>query len=101
VPVLGTILLASIVLLPMLINGICDLDEPRLIFDQFQQLQRSKKLDAVLLRIAQRIEQACSHQNRNFMRLAVQRPSGLFRRQPGRELSQQPQELMLLLFHGL
>jgi hypothetical protein len=33
------------------------------------------------------------------MNLAVQHPRGLFSRQAGRQLSQQPQEFMLLLFH--
>jgi hypothetical protein len=41
------VFLGGIVLLPMLINSIRDLDQPRLILDQFQQLQRGKELDAV------------------------------------------------------
>jgi hypothetical protein len=42
------VFLGSIILLPMVIDGIGDLDRPSLVFDQFQQFSRGKELDAIL-----------------------------------------------------
>jgi hypothetical protein len=55
-----------------------------------ERFRRSKKLHVVWRRIAQRLEQTCRHQGRHIMRLAINDPGRLFRRQPGRELPQQP-----------
>ena len=61
---------------------------------------RGKILDAVWRRIAQRLEQSRRHQDRHIMRLAIQHPRRLLRRQAGRQLVQQPQKLMLFLSHS-
>jgi len=67
--------------------------------DLIQQFRRGKEFHVVWRRIAQRLEQACGHEDRHIMRLAIQHPRRLFRRQTGRQLTQQPQKLMLFLFH--
>ena len=87
-------------LLPVLIQRIRDFCQPGSVLNLFQQFRRGKKLDAVRRRIAQRLEQPRGHQDRHIMRLAVQHPSRLLRRQAGGHLVQQPQKLMLLLSHS-
>ena len=84
----------------MLIDRICHFDQPCTVFDQLEQFRRSKILNAVLRRIAQRLEQTRGNQNRHVMRLAIQNPSSMFRCQPGRNLSEYSQELILLLAHA-
>jgi hypothetical protein len=69
----------------MLIQRIRDLRQPHPIFDLFQQFQGGEILDATGRWIAQRFEKARSHQDRHIMRLAIQHPGRLLRRQPGRE----------------
>ena len=83
------IFLGGISHLPMLIQRIRDLRQPRPVFDLFQQFRRGKELDAVRWRIAQRLEQARTDENRYIMRLAIQHPGYLLRRQAGWQLSQQ------------
>jgi len=84
----------------MLINRRCHFDEPCTVFGIFQHIFRGEKLDAVGRRIAQRLEQAGVHQRRNIMRLAIERPCRLLRRQAGRQVSQERQESMLIVFHA-
>src|ERR1035437_5651366 len=90
----------GIFVLPVLIQRIRDFCQPRPIFDLFQQFRRRKILDAMRWWIAQRLEQTRSHQDRHIMRLAVNDPRRLLRRQAGWQLVQQPQKLMLLLSHS-
>jgi len=67
-----TIFLGGILRLPVLVQRIRDLGQPRPIFGQFQQFQRGKELHAVRRRIAQRFEQLHPHQNPHITRLADQ-----------------------------
>ena len=73
----------------MLIQRIRDLRQPGPVLHLFQQFRRGKELDVVRRWIAQRLEQTRSHQNRHIMRLAIQHPRRLFRRQTRWQLPQQ------------
>ena len=79
------VFLPRILLVPVLIDRICHFDQPRSVFDQFQQFRRSKKLDTILCRITQGFEQTRCNQNRHIMRLAIQNPRRLFRIQAAPE----------------
>jgi len=70
-----------ILLLPMLVYGRRHLDEPRPVFGKFQNIRRGKILRAVWRWIAQWLEQPGMNQRRNIVRLAVQHPARLFRRE--------------------
>ena len=83
------VFLAGVLVLPMLADGVGDFNQPSAVFGQFQHVGSGKKLDAVLRRIAQRLEQPSVHECRNIMRLAVQHPARLLRRQAGGQLIQE------------
>ena len=83
----------------MLANGIGDFDQPRGIFGLFQNVGSRKKLHAVWGRIAERLEQPGIDQRGDVMRLTVQHPARLLRRQAGGQLAEQRQEPMMIVFH--
>ena len=85
--------------MPVLIDGVRHLCQPGTIFEQFQNIRRRKKLDAVSCWISQRLEQARGNEDRHIMRLATEHPRRLLHGQPRRGLPNQPQELLLLFFH--
>ncbi len=69
------------------------------------QFTISKKLETVLSHlpttgVAERLEQPGIDQRGNIMRLAVQHPARLFRREAGGQLSQERQEPLLFFFHA-
>jgi len=84
----------------MLANGVCDFDQPTTFFCQFQHVRRRKILAGILGRIAQRLEQPGVDQRGNVVRLAVQHPACLLRRQPDGQLAQERQKPMLIVFHA-
>ena len=90
-----------IFLLPMLADGRAGAHQPFAVFDLFQQIRRGEILDAVGRWIAQRFQQPGRHQRREVMRLAIDDPRRLLRRQAGRQLAQQLQKLMLVIVHFL
>ena len=49
--------LPGIALLPMLANGLRHLRQPRAVFGQFRDFRRREVFDAVLRRVAKRLEQ--------------------------------------------
>lgn len=55
--------------------------QPVAVFTGFQYIRRGKIFDAVDRRIAQRLEQLGRDQHRHVMRLAIQHPGCLLRRQ--------------------
>ncbi|MGA2242132.1 MAG: hypothetical protein ABSH11_08845 [Verrucomicrobiota bacterium] len=69
------VFLGGISLLPVLIQRIRDLRQPRPVLDLFQQFRRGKKLDAVRCRIPQRLEQARGDEDRHIMRLVIKHPA--------------------------
>ena len=71
-------------MLPMLADSISGFDEPSAVFGDFQQVSRRKILGAILRRVAERLEQPRGNQRGNVMRLAVQHPARLLRRQAER-----------------
>lgn len=73
----------------MLIDGVRHLDQPGAVFGKLQHVRRAEKLAAVLRRIAQRLEQAGGNERRNIVRLAIEHPPGLLRREPGGQLTRQ------------
>ena len=73
----------------MLANGVADLDQPRTIFRQFQHVCRGKIFGGILRRIAERLEQPRIDQRRNIVRLTVQHPARLLRREAGGQLTEQ------------
>ncbi len=91
--------LAGVLPLPVLIDGVRDLDKPRPILDQLQNIRRCEELDPIRCGVAKRLEQPRRDENRNIVRLATEHPGRLFRSQPGRRLSKQRQELMLIFSH--
>lgn len=91
---------AGILVLPMLANGVADFDQPSTVFRQFQNVRRGKILAAIGRRIAQRLEQPGIEQRGDVMRLAVQHPARLLRREAGGQLTEQRQEPGLFFFHA-
>lgn len=85
----GSFFFAGVLFLPMLANGIADFDQPSAVFRQFQNVRRRKILGGVLGKITERLEQPGIDQRGNVMRLAVQHPARLLRREAGGQLSQQ------------
>ena len=83
----------------MLVDCRSDLDQPSTIFSEFQKVCRGKILDAIRRRVAKRFEQAGMDQRRNVVRLAVQHPARLFRREAEGQLAQERQKPMLIFFH--
>ena len=79
----------GVLFLPVLANGVADLDQPSAVFRQFQNVRRGEILRGVLGKIAERLEQPGIDQRGNVMRLAVQHPARLLRRQAGGQLSQE------------
>jgi len=84
----------------MLANGVADFDQPSAVFRQFQHVRRGKILGGILGRIAQRLEQPGIDQRGDVVRLAVQHPARLLRRQAGGQLAEQRQEPGLFFFHA-
>lgn len=74
--------------------------QPRAVFGRFQQNRRGKILRAIRGGIAEGFEKASMNQRRNVVRLAVQHPARLLRRQAGGQLAQQRQEPKLIVFHA-
>jgi hypothetical protein len=91
--------LAGILLLPMLVDGAGHPRQPVPIFAGFQDISRGKKLDAISRRIAKWFQQLGRDERGNIMRLAVQHPRRLLRREAGGQLAQQHQEFMLVVAH--
>jgi RNA polymerase sigma factor (sigma-70 family) len=91
----------GIFLLPMLVDRVCQLDQPGSVFGEFQHISRREKLDAVLRGIAKGPQQPRRHQGRNVMRLAIEHPTGLLRVEADGQLSKQRQKPMLIVFHTL
>ena len=75
--------LAGVLPLPMLVDGVRHLDQPSAVFGKLQHVRRAEKLAAVLRRVAQRLEQPGGNERRNIVRLAIEQPSRLLRREPG------------------
>lgn len=94
------VLFAGVLVLPVLANGVADLDQPSAVFCQFQNVRRGKILAAIGRRIAQRLEQPGVDQRGDVVRLAVQHPARLLRREAGGQLAEQRQEPSLFFFHA-
>ena len=95
----GRFFFAGVLFLPVLANGVGDFDQPSAVFGRFQNVRRAKILGGILRRIAERLEQPRRDQRGNVMRLAVQHPARLLRREAGGQLSQERQETVLIVFH--
>ena len=74
---------AGVLLLPVLANGVADFDQPSAVFGQFQHVRRGEILGGVLGGIAKRLEQPGRDERRNVVRLAIEHPASLFRRETG------------------
>lgn len=98
-PVQAPVLLAGVLVLPVLVNGVRQPGQPGTVFCHFQNISRCKKLCAVLGRVAQWFKQPGSDERRYVVGLAVQHPPGLLRRQPGGQLPQDRQESKLVVIH--
>ncbi len=92
--------LCRVLFLPMLGNRCGDFHKPGAVFCQFNHIRRGKIFRGILRRIAERLEQPRCDQRGNIVRLAVQHPARLFRRQAGGQLSQERQEPLLFFFHA-
>ena len=79
--------LTRVALLPMLADGLRHFRQPRTVFRQFRHFRRGEVFDAILRRVAERLEQPRRDENRYVVRLAVQNPADLFRREAGGQLS--------------
>jgi hypothetical protein len=93
------VFVAGVLVLPVLADGVGDFDKPSAVFGGFQNIGSRKKLCAVLRGIAERLEQPRGNQRGNVMRLAVQHPTGLLRRETEGQLAEQRQEPRLIFFH--
>ena len=96
----STPVLAGVLLLRMLVNGIGYPGQPRPILEHFQNIRRAEILDAIRGRVAQMLEQTRRDEVRDVVRLAAQHPGDLLGRQPPGQLPQQRQELLLIFFHA-
>src|SRR5208337_5273552 len=94
------VFLAGVLMLPMLADGGGCFDEPSTVFDRFENVRRGEILGGVLGGIAKRLEQPSSNQCGDVMRLAVQHPARLLRREAGGQLSQERQEPQLIFVHA-
>ena len=94
------VFLAGVLVLRMQAYGVGDFDEPGTVFGCFQNIGSRKILCAVLRGIAERLEQPRRNQSRNVVRLAVQHPARLFRREAEGQLTEQRQKPMLIVFHA-
>ena len=95
------VFLAGVLVLPMLADGVGCFDEPSTVFGGFQNVRRGKILGGILGGIAERLEQPRRNQRGDVMRLAVQHPARLLRREAGRQLTEQRQEPCLFFFHTM
>ena len=95
------IFLSGVLVLPMLADGVGCFDEPSTVFGGFENVRRGEILGGVLGGIAERLEQAGVYQRRNIVRLAVQHPARLLRREAGGQLTEQRQEPLLIFFHTM
>ena len=77
---------AGVLVLPMLADGVGDFDQPSAVFGRFQNVRRRKILGAILRGVAERLEQPRRDERRNVVRLAVQHPARLLRREAGGQL---------------
>ena len=93
--------LAGILMLPVLTNRVADFDQPTTVFRHFQHVRRGKILGGIWGKITERFEQSGIDQRGNIMRLAVQHPARLLRREAGGQLSQERQKPMLIVFHAI
>lgn len=84
----------------MLIDSRCHLDQPSAVLGNFQKVSRGKILRAIGRRIAERLKHPGMNKRRNVVRLAVQHPARLFRRQAEGQLTEQRQKPMLIVFHA-
>ena len=84
----------------MLANGVRDLDQPGTVFCHFKNVRRGEILGGIWGKITERLEQPGIDQSRNIVRLAVQHPARLLRREAGGQLSQERQEPELIVFHA-
>ena len=91
---------AGVLFLPVLADGIGDFDEPSAVFGDLQNIRRRKIFGAILNGGAEWFEQPGIDQRGNVMRLAVQHPGRLLRREAGRQLAKQRKEPMLIVFHA-
>lgn len=83
----------------MLANGIRNLNQPGTVFCHFENVHRGEIFRRILGGIAKWLEKPGIDERRDVMRLAVQHPARLFRRQAGGQLPQQRQEVKLIVFH--
>ena len=95
----GMVFFAGVLLLPVLANGVADFDQPSAVFRNLQNIRRRKILGGVLGGIAERLEQPRRNQGGDVVRLTVQHPARLLRRQADGQLSQQRQKTVLVVFH--
>jgi len=77
-----------VLFVPVLIDDGCHLDQPQPVFDVFDDFSRAEELDAIGRRVAERLEQSRRDESRNVMRLTVEHPGRLFRREAGRKVPQ-------------
>lgn len=98
--VIGMVFFAGVLFLPVLANGVADFDQPSAVFRQFQNIRRSEILGGILGKITERLEQPRIYQRGNIVRLAVQHPARLLRREAGGQLPQERQEALLFFFHA-
>ncbi len=74
---------SSVLILPMLANGVADFDQPTPVFRHFQHVRRGEILRGIWGKIAERLEQPGIDQRGYIVRLAVQHPARLLRREAG------------------
>lgn len=78
----------------------CHPDQPGSVFGNFQKVRRGKILGAIGRRVAQRLEHPGMNQRRDVVRLAIEHPARLFRREAEGQLTEQQQKPMLVVFHA-
>ena len=83
----------------MRVDGICYPRQPRPILHCFQNIPGEEVFDAVRGWVAEMLEQSRRDEMWDVVRLAAKSPGDLLRREAGRQLPQQRQELLLIFFH--
>ena len=79
----------GVLLLPVLIDGCCHPHQPDAVFGKLQKVRRGKILAGILRGIAERLEQPRRNQRGNVVRLAVEHPASLLRREADGQLAQE------------
>src|SRR6185436_12084198 len=96
----GTIFLALVFLAPVLVEDVSGLGQPLDVFGKIDHFDRSEELGSVGRRAAEGLEKPGSDEDRDVMRLGIERPGSLLDGHAGGRLAKQGKEMAMVIFHN-